>query len=140
MEDFTKFICFQMGSATRKIQKFYNNLYREHGITIGQSFILFSLMQKDGQKLGALAEHLELDNSAITGLVDRMEKEMLLQRRVDPDDRRAFKIYLTSKGNELAHKIYPLALNFNTQLKEALGPEAQNNLGLVFAKIHQLIS
>jgi DNA-binding MarR family transcriptional regulator len=74
MEDFTKFICFQMGSATRKIQKFYNNLYANRELRSGSHYILFSLMQKDGQKLGALAEHLELDNSAITGLVDRWRR------------------------------------------------------------------
>ncbi len=139
MEDFKNFLCFQMGSAARKIQKFYNHMYRRYGTTLGQSFILFALLEKDGQNLGTLAEQLDLDNSALTGLVDRMEKELLVERRVDPGDRRAYKIYLTPKGYDLAREIYQVAYKFNQDLRKALGQDEQKALGMVFSKIHQVV-
>lgn len=125
MEDFTDFVCFQVGAAARKIQNYYNGIYRQYGITVGQSFILFALVQKEGLCIGNLAEKLLLDNSALTGLVDRMEKEGLVNRRVDSQDRRVFLIYLTDKGRELADCLLPVAQQFNEQLISELSKEQQ---------------
>lgn len=120
MEPFTEFLCFKLGSASRKMQKYYNSRLAEHGITIAQSFIILSLLEKDEQNVKDLAERLAIDSSAITGLVDRLEKEGLVERRVDPTDRRAFQIVLTTKGMELAEALRPVAVEFNENLKNDL--------------------
>ncbi len=139
MEGFSSFICFRLGSATRKIQRFYNNLYRQYGITLGQSFILFALKEKEGLSLGGMADKLNLDNSAITGLIDRMESENLLVRKVDPEDRRSFLIYLTEKGRILANKVFPLADTFNQQLKSSINNEEQKVLDKLLSSLDQII-
>lgn len=139
MEEFTSFICFRLGSATRKIQRFYNNLYKQHGITLGQSFILFALMEKEGLSLGGMADKLNLDNSAITGLIDRMESDNLLFRKVDPEDRRSFLIYMSEKGRNLANTIYPLANSFNQKLKGSLNNEEQKILDKMLSSLDQII-
>jgi DNA-binding MarR family transcriptional regulator len=126
LEKFTTLFCFQLGSAARKIQKYYNNKYAEYGITVAQSFILFSLLENDGLYVKSLAERLIIDSSAITGLVDRLEKENLVERRVDPEDRRAFRIFLTEKGRNLANTISPIALEFNEKLKAGLNKEEED--------------
>jgi len=140
MEDFTSFICFQFGSISRRIQKHYNNLYRQHGITLGQSFILFALFQNEGLSLSAMADKLQLDNSAITGLVDRMESDYLLVREVDPADRRSFLIHLTEKGRALAKTVFPVANDFNHQLKNSLSSEEQKSLFKLLGTLDQLIN
>ncbi|HWP98316.1 MAG TPA: MarR family transcriptional regulator [Syntrophomonadaceae bacterium] len=135
MEDFTNFICFQLGASARKIQNYYNNLFKPYGITLGQSFILMALLQREGLNIGGLAEKLMLDNSALTGLVDRLEKEDLVQRRVDPEDRRAYLIYMTDKGRELAHTVYALVDQFNQQLRGMLGEEQQEGIKLLLKSL-----
>ncbi len=120
MESFSNFLCFQLGATARKIQKYYNAKYSEHGVTVAQSFILFSLLENDGLSVKKLAELLEIDSSAITGLVDRLEKEQLVRRTVNPADRRAFRILLTAKGKTLAEKILSVAMEFNENLKNNL--------------------
>ncbi len=120
MEPLTELLCFKLGSASRKMQKYYNSKLAEHGITIAQSFIVLSLLEKDGQNVKELAECLSIDSSAITGLVDRLEKEGLVERRVDPNDRRAFRIVLTTGGRELAEGLLPVAVEFNDNLKKNL--------------------
>jgi DNA-binding MarR family transcriptional regulator len=50
----------------------------------------------------ALARHLELDKSSVTGLVDRAEGRGLVKRFADPDDGRAIRVRLTAKGRKLA--------------------------------------
>ena len=74
-------LCFKLGSSARSMQKQYNAHCAEYGITIAQSFILFLLLAEDGLNPKTLAEQLEIDGSAITGLVDRLEKESLVERK-----------------------------------------------------------
>lgn len=50
----------------------------------------------------ALARHLELDKSSVTGLIDRAEARGLVKRAADPDDGRAVRVRLTRKGRRLA--------------------------------------
>lgn len=128
MESFTGFLCFELGLAARKIYKYYNNKYSEFGITVPQSFILFALMEQDGQNVKDLACRLSLDSPAITGLLDRLEKEELVERRNDPEDRRALKVYLTGKGRDLAGDIFKTAADFNKELNAAFNDEEKKAL------------
>jgi DNA-binding MarR family transcriptional regulator len=49
----------------------------------------------------ALAQHLGVDRTAMTYLLDDLEAANLIERRPDPADRRAHRIVATQKGNEL---------------------------------------
>lgn len=135
MDSFNNFICFQMGVAARKLHKYYNTRFSEYGITLTQSFILFALMMQDGQNVKNLAERLSLESPAVTGLIDRLEKEQMVERRNDPDDRRALRVYLTEKGRELAEKLIPIAVEFNNKLKSLFTAEQEQALKKVLDSI-----
>jgi DNA-binding MarR family transcriptional regulator len=122
------YICFKIGSVARRIQRYYNGKYADLGITAAQSFVLFSLLRNQGQNIKSIAEDVDLDSSAITGLVDRLEKESLVVRRIDPEDRRAFHIYLTSKGELIARKAHEIAEATNQHLRSIGSPEQQEFL------------
>jgi MarR family transcriptional regulator, organic hydroperoxide resistance regulator len=137
-DEFTDYLCYKIGAAGRKIQRYYNNRLAEHGITIGQSFILLSLREKDGQNVKELAENLAIDSSAITGLVDRLEKAGLVERRADERDRRALRIHLTKKGTKLVNKMVTLGNQFNEGLKEGLSKSELSALEKFFLIIDKL--
>jgi DNA-binding MarR family transcriptional regulator len=137
-EEFTDYLCYKVGAAGRKIQRYYNNRLAEHGITIGQSFILLSLRQRDGQNVKELAEKLAIDSSAITGLVDRLEKVDLVERRADERDRRALRIHLTGKGAKLVNKMVTLGDQFNEGLKEGLSKPELAALEKFFHMVDEL--
>lgn len=67
-------------------------------VTVTQTGILFLLKQKNGQTMTELSQVLRLDNSTLTGLIDRMEKNGLVQRNSNPVDRRSSHIYITETG------------------------------------------
>jgi DNA-binding MarR family transcriptional regulator len=121
VDNLQDFLCFKLGSAARSMQKHYNSRCAEFGITIAQSFILFALLASDGLNPKTMAEQLEIDGSAITGLLDRLEKEGLVERKADPKDRRAFCVYLTKKGRRRAEDVLPAAMEVNRRLKASLG-------------------
>ncbi len=139
-EGFSDFLCFRLGAAARKIQRHYNSRLAEHGITIGQSFILLSLLERDGQNVKELADALLIDSSAITGLVDRLEKEDLVERRPDERDRRALRIHLTAKGSRLAETLVPVADEFNTGLRRGLTRSEIATLEKFFGMVDEIES
>ncbi|MBI2892506.1 MAG: MarR family transcriptional regulator [Deltaproteobacteria bacterium] len=60
--------------------------------------VLLSLWQEDGQKTTELGRRAGLEPSTMTGLLDRMERDALIERVADPDDRRAQRVRLTPRG------------------------------------------
>lgn len=54
-----------------------------------------------------LSRQLIMHRSNVTGLVDRLEKRDLLQRKDSSTDRRAYKVVLTASGRKLIEKILP---------------------------------
>ena len=72
--------------------------WSEGGLTIPQMRLLWTLRDEDGQPVGALAEHLGVNPSTITGHVDRLVRQGLVRREEDPDDRRIVRNFLTEDG------------------------------------------
>jgi len=60
--------------------------------------VLLSLWSEDGLKANELGKRAGLEPSSMTGLLDRMERDGLVKREPDPNDRRASRIYLTQSG------------------------------------------
>ena len=55
-----------------------------------------------------LAERILLSNSGISRLVDRMEKDGLVQRAACPTDRRSFHVQLTDAGADMLERMWPV--------------------------------
>ncbi len=68
------------------------------GLTIPQMRLLWALRDEDGLPVGALAEHLGVNPSTITGHVDRLVRQDLVRREEDAGDRRIVRNYLTETG------------------------------------------
>jgi DNA-binding MarR family transcriptional regulator len=60
--------------------------------------LLFVLGQRDGVLIGEAGAALDLGPPGISGLVDRMTAANLIRRRADPDDGRAWRLWLTPAG------------------------------------------
>ena len=67
-------------------------------ITLVQAGILFLLEEKSGRAMSELGRLLSLDNSTVTGLIDRLEKSGFVRRQANPKDRRIFLIHITEQG------------------------------------------
>jgi DNA-binding MarR family transcriptional regulator len=71
------------------------------GITRSQWWVLAFLSRHDGMTQTSLASDLDLTKVAIGGLLDRMEASGYVERRADPSDGRARRVYLTKAGKQL---------------------------------------
>lgn len=123
MENFTEFWCFRLNVVSRKISRKYNSKCLEYGITATQSFVLYDLLDHEGSNVKDIAARVQLDSSAVTGVIDRLYKEVLVTREEDPTDRRSLNIYLTSKGRKLAEDLLPTGRAFNLYLRSMLAED-----------------
>lgn len=56
--------------------------------------------------LSELSRTLHQERSSLTGLIDRVERRGLVERRRHPRDRRAYSVVLTETGLRLAHEVH----------------------------------
>lgn len=86
----------------RDIVRYLEKEFR-HGAGIELQYydVMFHASEGEGgRRMTELAEAVVLSKSGLTSLIDRMEREGLVARRPDPDDRRAIRIVLTKEGEK----------------------------------------
>jgi DNA-binding MarR family transcriptional regulator len=91
-------LVFLINVAQRRLQRWIAAQTQRSGVTAAQSGLLFVLGQRDGVLMGEAGASLDLGPPGISGLVDRMTAANLIKRRADPDDGRAWRLWLTPTG------------------------------------------
>ena len=91
-------------------------------ITPVQAGILF-LLRKTAHTMTELSRILSIDNSAITGLVDRLEKSGLAERTANPNDRRAYLIRITDKGKNEIDRAHVIIKKVNEEIKSGFSAD-----------------
>lgn len=78
---------------------------RQFGITRAQWVVLVRLDRFEGLKQSELADMLDLQPITLTRLLDRLSASGLIERRADPNDRRANRLYLTPAARPLLERL-----------------------------------
>ncbi|WP_246105389.1 MarR family winged helix-turn-helix transcriptional regulator [Sporomusa termitida] len=91
-------------------QKHYNYTRRllakeKLNITPGQMAVIYTLYKGDGISITELGKKCYLDNSTLTGIIDRLERSGLVLRTGQQEDRRSFLICLTAAARALEGRI-----------------------------------
>lgn len=109
---------------------------RAYGLTEATVLVLVQLSRLgDGMRQNALAAHLGIEGPSLVPQIDALEKAGLLERRTDPEDRRAKAIYLTSRGRRMVASIEPLVAEIRHELLADVSAEEMETCFAVFAKI-----
>ncbi len=82
--------------------------------------VLMCLWSEDGRQAGQLGRCAGLEPSTMTGLLDRMARDGLLERRPDPDDRRAQRIFLTDQGRAAEEPVTEVVESMLAQMMDGL--------------------
>ncbi len=92
-------LIFLLNAGHRRVQRWIEaKMAAKGGLTAAQSGVLFYLGERDGALIGEAADALDLAPSAMTGLIDRMTRAELVERRADAKDGRAMRLHLTDRG------------------------------------------
>lgn len=101
MYDIEKSIGFLLSKGYQRAWALLREEIEEYDLTPPQFCLLAFLWQQDGMTQVELSEKGQIDRTTICGLIDRLEKNGLVERCPHPQDRRAYKIYLTERGRNM---------------------------------------
>lgn len=92
-----------LGVAHTSMFRHLSKLMKEQNlpITPEQFSVLSHLWQKDGLQQSELALCTNRNRSNVTRIIDILEREGIVERKDDENDRRVFRIYLTAKGKSI---------------------------------------
>ena len=121
MTDFYTFLCFSMRAVMKKIDRNLSGQLEPYGVSIPQMFVLTCLYDENGITLKEIGNRTLIDSSSMTVLVDKLESDKLVERQLDPEDRRAIRVYITDKGQAIAEELVKIGAEFNAQLYDMLG-------------------
>lgn len=98
-------ILFTISDVGRLLRTYADHKARRFGQTRAQWAVLLRLERREGLKQSDLAEDLDIQPITLTRLVDRLCDNGLIERRADPNDRRAKRLYLTAAARPLLDRI-----------------------------------
>lgn len=115
-------------------------LSKVHGISVNEFDVLITLFNApDGRlRMTELAERVVLSPSGVTHLVTRLERDGLVQRLVDENDRRSFFAALTPAGHQRLRDSRPTHNEvIREHLTRRLTPNQLDTLGALWTKLLQ---
>lgn len=99
-------LAFLINDVARLLRTYADQQAASFGMTRAQWVVLVRLERAEGLKQAELAEMLDLQPITLTRLVDRLCDSGLIERRADPKDRRAKRLYLTPAARPLVERLH----------------------------------
>jgi len=114
--------------AARLFARALQSRFAEHDVSAGQWPLLLYLWEKDGLSQKQLSRRVQIEEPTTTRTLDRMERDGLVRRVRDENDRRRINVFLTERGN-----LVPYALEVNALATHGLSEQDK-------AKINSLLT
>lgn len=92
----------------RKGNAFFTKKFEKYSIGSGQFMFLVNLYQNDGISQEELAEVLNIDKGTTARAIKKLVDEGLIRREKDEKDKRAYKLYITTKAEDIKEDIFSI--------------------------------
>src|SRR6478672_2160751 len=121
-------LVFQLIETSRLLQAFVDERAKEFGSTRAQWGVLGRLRRQEGLTQVELAAQLGLQPISLVRLLDRLVEQDCVERRTDPHDRRANKLYLTAKGRQMIERLDPHGHRMRADILEDYSDEEMRRM------------
>jgi MarR family transcriptional regulator for hemolysin len=115
---------FALSDVARMLKTLFDQEARKFGMTRAQWGVLLRLERSEGLKQSELADVLEIQPITLTRLIDRLCDSGLIERRNDPADRRAKRLFLTPAARPLLDRLSKLASEIMEQTLRGVDRDA----------------
>ena len=136
-------LAFTLNDVARLLRTYADQRAAEFGITRAQWAVMARLDRSEGLKQAELAEMLDLQPITLTRLLDRLSDNGLIERRSDPEDRRAKRLFLTPAARPLLEHLDRLAEELMATALAGIDPAAvkamQANLSIAKGNLREAI-
>tara|TARA_Y100001934_G_scaffold110842_1_gene135687 strand:+ start:690 stop:1190 length:501 start_codon:yes stop_codon:yes gene_type:complete len=104
-EDLDRSLGFLLNDVARLMRSRFDRQARDLGLTRAQWRVMMYLRRHEGARQNELASLLEVENVTLGRHIDRLEESGWVERRSDPSDRRAWRLYLDEKSRPILDKL-----------------------------------
>jgi len=112
-----------------------NERLRPFGISAGQFPVIISLIKKQNVMQDTLARHFHIDKGAVARAVIKLVNAGYVRRIPDPDNRRAVRLFLTKKGEQIAPEIEKIDREWEEMMYSSLTKEDRLLFSLLIRRI-----
>lgn len=109
-------LSFLMHDVSRMRRSAYDQFMKPLGITRAQWWVLAHLSRHDGMMQTQLADVLEVGKASLGDVIESLESGGWVDRRPDPTDKRAKRVYLTKPAQGLIKRMTSLEVEFNDRI------------------------
>lgn len=126
---------FEIGETAHALRRAFDRRAATLGVTRAQWKVLFRLSRTPGLRQVELADILDVEPITLSRILDRLEEAGLVERLRDPDDRRAWRLEITTKAQPLIAKLRALAEEL---MDEAFAGLSEEELALMRSKLAKI--
>ncbi len=121
-------INFLLSSSQNTVFKYFSKRLSEYGITPSQYGVLNCLWQYGDISPSKIREILNLEASSVSGILDRMQKNELIERRIDQNNQRAIIVSPTEKSMSIKDNVETIVNEMNQKFLDPFSDEERNLL------------
>ncbi|MBV5324296.1 MAG: MarR family transcriptional regulator [Rhodospirillaceae bacterium] len=89
------------------------------------------------QRQGGIADLLEVEPITLSRMIDRLQEAGLVERRADPNDRRAWQLFLTDKAAPIIAQLRDYAEELFVDALDGFSEAEEQQLNALLARVHQ---
>ena len=132
--DLGRSLGFLVHDVARLMRRAFDRRVKHLGLTRSQWFVLVHLYRTDGQTQRHLAQELDMERAPLSKLLDRLESGSWIERRADPDDRRANRGYITNKIDPIMNEIISVGETLTDDIFSGIDKSAREEFLSVLVK------
>lgn len=131
--DYENSFGFVIYSASKMMQKAFDlELRNKTGINLVQSKVIFALNMQSGPTQRELADKIGVESPTLVPIIDKMEQDGYVKRKLDSKDRRIKRIYSTAKADSMWDSMMECAAQIRkTAIQDLSEFEIKSALGVV---------
>lgn len=115
-EDLDRTFGFLVHDIGRLMRREFERRVRDMGFTRNQWRVLAHLRRVDGINQSQLADRMDVEPISLVRLLDKLEAGGYVQRRQDPQDRRAYLLYLTERAVPLIDRLEAISVDLRHEM------------------------
>lgn len=126
--------------VSRLRRKAFDEIVKPLGVTRAQWWIIAHLARHDGMVQTQLAQMLDVGKASLGALLDRLEATEFIERRPEPTDRRAKRVFLTKNSHQLLEQLLAAETAFNATILADLTDKDRSELVRLLSTIKDALS
>lgn len=133
-------LSFLIHDVSRMRRSAYDNFMKPLGVTRAQWWVLAHLSRHDGMMQTQLATLLEVGKASLGDVIEGLDRNGWVERRPDPADKRAKRVYLTRSAQGLIKRMTEMEHEFNNQILGDLSAAQRGELARSLLTIKHAIA